>query len=185
MTTSTSDASAAPAMTNGMVAMLRVLRPVGDHEHELLGVCHVQLLYGRCPAGRSDEEDLAALGGRQEGRDAARVIDQRIQGRRVDAQDLERAAQARMLTSPSSLAMRNVSSQGMAAVPATGRLLPGAPESKARPWSAAIRSARNASRAQYWSRMLTGRHRGGPGRQRRGRVELVGRAGEQDDRERV
>ncbi len=36
MTTATSEASAAPAITNGMVSEFRVVGPVGDHEDELL-----------------------------------------------------------------------------------------------------------------------------------------------------
>ena len=57
--------------------------------------------------------------------------------------------------------------------------------SYARPWSLSIRSARKASSAQYMSRMLTGiAHGRGTGRDRRGGVELVLGAGEQDDGQR-
>ena len=62
-----------------------------------------------------------------------------------------------MLISPSSLAMRNVSSQGIARDPAGGWRVPGRMESNASPWSASMAAARKASSAQYWSSTFTGR----------------------------
>ena len=112
-------------------------------------------------AGRGlDEDDLAVAGGDVEGGHALHAVDERIEVALLDAgAGPSRASRpgSRPRPGPWPGASSRTSCAWPAARSASTAALPAAPASGASPWSASMRSARNASSAQYCRKTWTGR----------------------------
>src|SRR6266542_4420806 len=104
------------------------------------------------------DEDQLAVGGEHEGRDALDVVHQRVQVAPVQAEQVHRQRARMHAHLPGCLAWSSTVLQCCPPPEASSRrtaAAPSGPASGASPWSLVRLPARNASRAQYCSRMST------------------------------
>src|SRR5664279_2925440 len=190
-TTSTSEASAAQPITNGMVACSGWSGPCRTMKTSFcvstfcnsVTWCSVtpRPAGESLPGGRSNEENLAALGRHQEGSDAAGAVDDRVQLGHVETQRVQRAG-ARPdghLADLLGLAERIQPGKGADLLDRLGRSGPGGVVCEAVVGRDPVRSER-IERPEHEEDVDGLPHRRGASRERRGRHQLVVGAGVED-----
>ena len=110
------------------------------------------------PPSSLDEDDLAVAGIEEEGGDALHAVDERVEVGSVEMEQVHRQRAGLDVDAAELLGLaERLGPAGLAGEPQrVDGDPPSAPASGASPWSAAIRSARNASSAQYCRKTLTG-----------------------------